>query len=450
MTISRVNGADFGIGDMLTSAQATQLDKNTTYALDKRSGQTDTLASTITCSGAGRIVPTVATGADANTTYQVNAANSVIRVTSAVTASRTYTLSATGAVTGDELTIYCEPSFSSSFEIVVKDQSSATIFVIGNADSADGQWARFIYIGGWRLFQQGQGSRTRIATFTADGTWTCPRGVSNGFIIAGGGGGGGGAGVAGPIAVSDTVTSGGGGGGGAVRVVRSVDLVAGEDYAVVIGAGGAPSTAGGDTTFTRVSGSVLLVSARGAEPGCNGGTAVAYVDFNGNASTPQYIVSPGGAPTRRGWAAAAAHHLPAAGSLNVYRELTPQAGGFGASNNVSSSSRVTTGNYSPDGYAGGLGGSTGSNAATVLRGGGAGGGGGAGAFGVGAVGGDGSSAVSGGDSAAGSNGASAAANTGGGGGGGGSSGAVASGHSSGAGGTGGSGGSGKLIILYVK
>ena len=56
MTISRVNGAAWAVGEKLTSAQANGLDLNGTYALDKRVSQTDTLQSIVSCSGAGRIV----------------------------------------------------------------------------------------------------------------------------------------------------------------------------------------------------------------------------------------------------------------------------------------------------------------------------------------------------------------------------------------------------------
>ncbi len=68
MTISRVKPATWGIGDLLTSADMNAVDTNATLALDKRSGQTDTLASVVSCAGAGRVIPTFATGANADTT----------------------------------------------------------------------------------------------------------------------------------------------------------------------------------------------------------------------------------------------------------------------------------------------------------------------------------------------------------------------------------------------
>lgn len=50
MTITRVK-PDFALGDKLTSTEMDAIDTNATYALDKRAGETDTLASTITQTG---------------------------------------------------------------------------------------------------------------------------------------------------------------------------------------------------------------------------------------------------------------------------------------------------------------------------------------------------------------------------------------------------------------
>ncbi len=48
MTISRINGATWGVDDELTSAQINGIDVNTTYALDRRAAHSDTLSSTVT------------------------------------------------------------------------------------------------------------------------------------------------------------------------------------------------------------------------------------------------------------------------------------------------------------------------------------------------------------------------------------------------------------------
>lgn len=51
MTISRVKPANWSAYEKLTSAQINQVDTNTSYALDKRSGQTDTLSSGVLVDG---------------------------------------------------------------------------------------------------------------------------------------------------------------------------------------------------------------------------------------------------------------------------------------------------------------------------------------------------------------------------------------------------------------
>lgn len=51
MSITRVKPAGWAVNEKLTSGQQNLLDINVTYALDKRAGQTDTLASDVTVSG---------------------------------------------------------------------------------------------------------------------------------------------------------------------------------------------------------------------------------------------------------------------------------------------------------------------------------------------------------------------------------------------------------------
>lgn len=55
MSISRVKGAGWALNEKLTSAQQNNLDINVTYALDKRTGQTDTLDSEILVGTSGAI-----------------------------------------------------------------------------------------------------------------------------------------------------------------------------------------------------------------------------------------------------------------------------------------------------------------------------------------------------------------------------------------------------------
>ncbi|RMO79781.1 hypothetical protein ALQ33_200142 [Pseudomonas syringae pv. philadelphi] len=115
--------------------------------------------------------------------------------------------------------------------------------------------------------------KTRVR-FTANTTWTCPPGITLGWLsgCAGGGGGGGGAGLS-------SNGSGGGSGGGAGQSVISepFTLVPGTVYTITIGAGGSGAataasgvdgrngTAGGVTRF----GSLLALAGGGLGSGGN-------------------------------------------------------------------------------------------------------------------------------------------------------------------------------------
>jgi hypothetical protein len=148
MTISRTK-PDFALGDKLTSAEVDAIDTNVTNALDKRAGQSDTLGSVVLCEDEGRIVQTLTTGANANTTYTLATSGSVVRVDTTVTASRTYTLSTSDASVGDSIEIYVTPDFA--YEITVKDQSSNTLIVLGKSECT---WASFkCSSSGWQLWR---------------------------------------------------------------------------------------------------------------------------------------------------------------------------------------------------------------------------------------------------------------------------------------------------------
>ena len=150
MTISRVNAIGWGVGEKLTSAQQNALDINVTNAADKRSGQTDTVGTVWTMSGAGRLIDTSQVGFNGNINYTAGGGNRIIRVDSTITANRIYTLDTSGVQDGDRIGIYCEPSFN--FTITVKNQAAVTLFELGN--NADGTWAELIYKGSsWRLYQ---------------------------------------------------------------------------------------------------------------------------------------------------------------------------------------------------------------------------------------------------------------------------------------------------------
>lgn len=109
-------------------------------------------------------------------------------------------------------------------------------------------------------------------------SWTAPAGVSMvNLLLVGGGGGGGYSTLAG-------ITCGGGGGGGVV--IGDYAVTPGTAYTVTIGAGGAQSTNGGDTTFSvinvtaRGGGGGASGEGRGASGGCGGGSSSRFADAN--------------------------------------------------------------------------------------------------------------------------------------------------------------------------
>jgi hypothetical protein len=148
MTISRVLPSGAGLGDVLTSTQITNIDLNATYAVDKRSGQTDTLQSVVSCSGAGRVVPTGVAGADADTTSLVSSGIQVIDATTGLSAPRIYTLSITGAVTGDQVQV-----LGGAQNVTVKDGfDNSDMLIVGTATGANWASATFRYNGTrWRV-----------------------------------------------------------------------------------------------------------------------------------------------------------------------------------------------------------------------------------------------------------------------------------------------------------
>ncbi len=421
MTIDLVNPATWGSGDELTYTQANGLDANGASALDKRAGETDTLESVVSLTGAGRVIDSVLVSPDADTTFVVDAGNRVIQVTSVVTGDRNYTLDSTGAITGDQITIYADESFV-TYEITVLDQAAATIYTIGNQASSDGTWATFIYLGGWKLFRSSGagGAKQFTQQFLADGTFTVPVGVFR-VTLEGCGGGN-----TTSLTTADRYSTGGSGGGGAILCRQTVDVVPGASYAVVIGTGGASDADGTDTTF----GSLATF--------CGAGRGVA-----GNTSTNTTLDgSQGGSPVR----------LTTASGLRVVGGTvtlptffsSPASGGFATTQNAANGG---AGNRNPHGgFAGGTSGARGTDSSTY-RGGGNTGGGGAGPYGAGGAGGasgNGNNAGTGGNGVAGT---AAAANTGAGGGGGGSAG---HGTIAGSSASGGAGGSGRLLVSWVK
>jgi hypothetical protein len=91
-------------------------------------------------------------------------------------------------------------------------------------------------------------------TFTANGTFTVPAGITTITVEAWGGGGGGGAATGNP--------AGGGGGAGGSFVRKVISVTPGQSIPVVVGTGGATSLAGGNTSVLNTT--TLLAQGGGA------------------------------------------------------------------------------------------------------------------------------------------------------------------------------------------
>lgn len=106
-------------------------------------------------------------------------------------------------------------------------------------------------------------------TFTASGTWTCPAGVrtiTRAFLVGGGGGG-----MAGQTKSNSSPRYGGGGGGGGyTTTVKNVSVTPGQNYSVVVGAGGSPNSPNSSGGTSSISG---IASANGGKTdyGSSGG-----------------------------------------------------------------------------------------------------------------------------------------------------------------------------------
>lgn len=438
MTLSRTNGAGWGVGDKLLSSQINGMDIMITNALDKRAGQTDALASLVSCSGGGRIIPQVLVGPDANTTLTMAGGAANVLATS-LTATRFYTLSTTGAQTGD--TIYINNSTAQRLGVIDGFTSVLLIYLGTDSTNAESLWATFIFNGTqWVLDSSTRRPALAAATFTATGTWTCPQGVTQALLIGWGGAGGGGGGGTGTTGASGPCATGGGGGGGAQDRAMLVAVTAGNSYPVTIGTGGtggsagADGTPGGDTTFD------VLATMIGASGGIGGAVG---------ASSSASAAAMGGGPSRL-----ISNNISVTRTLNDVQAIIQRiagAGGPGRNDPANAGFTGLAGTGALAGFSGGNGGSAGLTSGTA-NGGGGGGGGGGGPGGAGANAGGGGGGGSVGSGGAGSVGSSAAANTGAGGGGGGGGGQCTAGGASspGTGGTGGTGGSGKLIVVPIR
>jgi hypothetical protein len=193
-------------------------------------------------------------------------------------------------------------------------------------------------------------------TFNSSTTWTAPAGVTSVIVEAWGGGGGGGTG-----------TNAFGGGGGGAYSSGSVSVIAGNNYTVSVGLGGAPISNGGDSWF----GSSVTLLAKGGTKGTDdtGGTGGAAASGVG---TTKFSGGTGG---------------------NVSNNGRGGGGGGGSATSTANGSNGNSGSGNGGGSGGsgqGAGGDGGNNGASgtngTAPGGGGGGGGSGGSSGSGAAG----------------------------------------------------------------
>ena len=189
--------------------------------------------------------------------------------------------------------------------------------------------------------------------FTANGTWTCPAGVTTIFaIITGGGGGAGGQGTA--PSIQYNTRSGAGGSGGNFEGIIAV--TPGTTYNIVIGAGGACGNNSNTGTLS---------------PGAVGGNTTAFgiTATGGGGGSGSYTGTTGGNPNARGIrgtdGSASGTSVVAfrtlsrdQGSLVMQGIAQPQSG-LQNSNVAPAAPHTVTGSSDP--YAFGVGGSEGSN-----------------------------------------------------------------------------------------
>jgi len=288
-------------------------------------------------------------------------------------------------------------------------------------------------------------------TFTGNGSLTVQAGVYFIEIEGIGAGGGGGGGRTGTVNTNESPLGGGGGGAGIMSKI-TISVTPGTTYDVIIGtagtagAGGAPpgsptnGGAGGDTTF-QTGGGTILARFVGGSGGKSSPTVLDAAGYTTN----------GGMPANNPYVSSASTSATSDTifALSSQPRIIIGEGGTGGDSNTSNKTQGLAGSnalvYNATGYAGGVLGTPGTDAAGPYYGGGAGGGGAASYYGSGGAGGNGGNGSVAGSGAAGTAGSAVVGALGSGGGGGGAGGCGPIGA-----GTGANGAAGKIgqIIIY--
>lgn len=184
---------------------------------------------------------------------------------------------------------------TSAVSITVSKDVSGTDYTLITTTLQSGsvmEWSRET---GWKVKESTDSPAITFSTFTSDGTWTKPQGMTRAIVAAVGGGGGAGSGRQG--AAGENRFGGGGGGGGALVIASIAAGALASTVSVTIGTGGTggaaqastssngnAGTAGGDTSFGGI------VIAKGGSAGGAGSTAAGAAGGGGaaNASNPSY------------------------------------------------------------------------------------------------------------------------------------------------------------------
>src|SRR3989344_5177773 len=324
--------------------------------------------------------------------------------------SKSYTFTPTAA--GEY--IFYPAAQTTNYPLWDNYSQSLTVTAVDQCPNGEGPAGSCTSCNSGDLLQEDTVAQT-VQTYLTSGTsWTVPsewNSSNNSIEVIGGGGGGG---------TSNGSSAGTGGGGGGYSKVTNQSLTPGASVTYAVGAGGAASTAGGDTYFCNSTSNCASISGTAVVVGVTGGGA-------GGAYPTPGIGQDGGAGGTGGPVFVASTTY-SGGSGGGYQSAGYAGGGGGGA-----------GGPNGTGAAGGFGGGTNGSSASGGGGGGSGGGsaGSTGATSLGGAGGNNSSATGGGSAgSAGSNG----------GGGGGGSGPAGAKGTSGAGiewdGTHGSGGGG--------
>lgn len=451
MTISKVYPATWSVGEKLTSAQANSFDTKLITALDKTPAG-DTLAGQVVASGLGRVIKstsTVSVVASIPTTYAVADGYQRLVLSVEPVGVQNLVLSTTGAVDGDVFEVaFSAHGASTGGAIVLCHASGAAPRATLTKNPTIGVPSTCITMMysttlGWVPVAINALVSLQSVTFTANGTWVVPAGITRVLVSGCGAGGGGGGGYYG-AGLINVVAPGGGGGGAGTYDERSMAVTPGETLTVTVGVGGAGGAGGTGVTSPAAgfAGSASVVT-RGAGGSLkfNGGGGGCSVTSATAAATP--ICVPGGrgkSQGQQGITVAATSALPCSYGNGGYGGSIGALGST-ASNGSESASALSV--YSFPGVAGVMGTSAAGGGGSWY-GGGAGGGGASSPFDIG---GDGGAGGNGNGAGAGGVGVDGGPGFGGGGGGGG--GGAGAGSSGIAGGNGSFGGIGQVTIMWV-